>query len=308
MRTAFINTLTELAKNNENLWLLTGDLGFSVVENFEAILPNQYLNAGVSEQNMIGMAAGLAMCGKTVFTYSIVPFITMRCFEQVRNDLCMQNVNVKIVGVGAGFSNNQMGPTHHSIEDIAVMRALPNMIVVCPGDPWEVEEATKAIAKINTPAYLRIGKKGEPTINSEKGAFVIGKGILLNEGGDLTLVSTGNMLETASLVCEKLAKINIRVRLISMHTVKPLDEKLIIESAEKTGAIFTIEEHSIIGGLGSAVAQVLMENGKVIKFHSFGVKDKFTKIAGDQDYLRKINGLDPSGIAKNILKIIQAKG
>lgn len=304
MRSAFVNTLTKLAKHDKNIWLITGDLGFSVLEDFEQKFPKQYLNIGVAEQNMVGVSAGLAMSGKTVFAYSITPFITLRCLEQIRNDVCLQNTNVKLVGIGAGFSYGQLGPTHHSIEDIAVTRALPNMTVICPGDPWEVEEATKAIAKTRTPAYLRIGKKGEPIINSGKSKFTIGRGIVISEGKDLTLVSTGNMLETAVSVGDQLSKKGLRARVVSMHTVKPLDKELLMESLRKTKAVFTLEEHSVIGGLGSAVAEVVAASDRKILFHSFGVDDKFTKMAGSQEYLRKVNGLSAGQICEKILQTL----
>lgn len=304
MRTAFIETFTKLAKDNPNLQLLTGDLGFGVFEDFKTQLPNQYKNMGVSEQNMIGVAAGMALSGRIVFVYSIVPFVTLRALEQIRNDVCMQGANVKIVGVGEGFSYGQLGPTHHSIEDITIMRALPNMTVVCPGDPWEVEEAVKAIAKIKTPAYLRLGKKGESRLHFQKDKFVLGHGMVMRDGKDLTLISTGNMLESALVVWKKLAKKKLSARVISMHSVKPLDENVIIKSAQETGAIFTLEEHSVIGGLGSAVSQVLIKNGKYIKFHSFGINDNFTKMAGDQEFLRGFNGFSQDQIFKKILAVL----
>lgn len=304
MRTTFVHTLIRLAKGDKHVWLVTGDMGFSVFEGFAQDFPKQYLNIGVAEQNMVGVSAGLALSGKKVFAYSIIPFITLRCLEQIRNDVCIQNTNVKLVGVGEGFSYGQLGPTHHSLEDIAVMRSLANMIVVCPGDPWEVEKATLAIAKIKKPAYLRIGKKGEPILHNKGSKFVLGKGIIMRDGEDLTLISTGNMLETAVRVCERLNKNKIRIRLISMHTVKPIDRELIVESAKKTSALFTIEEHSVIGGLGSAVADVVAQEGLRVKFHPFGVGDKYTKAAGSQDYLRKINGLSDKQIYGEIVKIM----
>ena len=302
MRTAFVQTVNKLAQKDRNLWLLTGDLGFSVLEGFMKNFPKQYLNMGVAEQNMIGVAAGLALSGKTVFVYSIIPFVTLRPYEQIRNDICMQNANVKLVGVGEGFSYSQLGPTHHSIEDIAAMRSLPNMIVVCPGDPWEAEKATQAISKIKKPAYLRLGKKGEPRLHKKDAKFSIGKGILMEEGADLTILATGSMLENAVVVWKNLQKRGLAGRLISMHTIKPMDKELVIESAKKTRAIFTIEEHSVIGGLGAAVSQVISENGIKCVFHSFGITDKFTKLAGSQDYLRKINGLSSEEITGVILK------
>lgn len=304
MRETFIETLKKLAQKDKNLWLLTGDLGFSVLEDYIEKFPKQYLNMGVSEQNMIGTACGLALSGKTVFVYSIIPFITLRPLEHVRNDICMQNANVKLVGIGSGFSYGQLGPTHHSIEDVAVMRSLPNMIVVCPGDPWEAQEATRAIYKLNGPAYLRIGKKGESNLHGKGVKFILGRGIVTRDGANLTVIACGSMLETALEVADQLNSKNISARVISMHTVKPLDKNLVLESAKKTGAIFTLEEHSVIGGLGSAVAEVLCEAGIPVKFHRFGVRDKFTKIAGTQRYLRSINGLSPDEITKSILKKI----
>lgn len=301
MRTAFVDTLKELAQKDKNLWLLTGDLGFSVFEDYIEKFPKQYLNMGVSEQNMIGVASGLALSGKTVFAYSIIPFITLRPLEHVRNDICMQGANVKLVGVGSGFSYGQLGPTHHSIEDIAVMRSLPNMVVVCPGDPWEVEMATKAVYKTKSPAYLRLGKKGEPRLHGRRAKFILGRGIVMQEGNDLVIIACGSMLESAKQVTSELGQRGFSARLISMHTVKPLDAKLVLQSAVETGAVFTIEEHSTIGGLGSAVAQILMENGLMCKFHSFGVGDKYTKMAGTQEFLRKINGLSVGEIIRVIL-------
>lgn len=305
MRTAFVKTLLELARKDKRVWLLTGDLGYSVLENFGAAFPERYLNVGVAEQNMIGIATGLALSGKCVFAYSIVPFVTLRCLEQVRNDVCLENANVKLIGVGGGFSYGQLGPTHHSIEDIAVMRSLPNMTVVCPGDPWEVEEATKAMFRIKTPIYLRLGKAGEPRLSKKRSEFIIGRGVILKDGDDLTIISTGNMLETALEVCKMLDEQKISARIISMHTVKPLDEKLVLESAKKTGSIFTLEEHSVIGGLGSAVSRTLMESDIKCRFHSFGVEDRFTKMAGTQQYLRMVNGLSVDEIVKKIIKKIK---
>lgn len=306
MRTAFISTLLELAREDPNLWLVTGDLGFSVLEPFFEQFPNQYVNAGVAEQDMIGISAGLALCGKKVFVYSIIPFITLRCLEQIRNDVCLQNCNVKLVGVGEGYSYGQLGPTHHSIEDIAVMRALPDMKVVCPGDPWEVKNAIEAAYRTDGPVYLRIGKKGEPIIHKKGAKFKIGKGIIVDEGKQLAIISTGNMLEESFRAVQVLADKGISARLISMHTIKPIDINLIIECAKKFQYLFTVEEHSRIGGLGSAVSEIVAEYDLDVKFHSFAVDDKFTKIAGTHEFLRKINGLSSQQIANQIIKRMQS--
>lgn len=302
MRTAFIETLTELAAVDKNIFLLTGDLGFSFLEDFAQKFPEQYLNCGVSEQNMIGMSAGLALSGKIVFAYSIVPFITLRCLEQVRNDVCLQNANVKLIGVGEGFTYGQLGPTHHSIEDIAVMRALPNLTVVAPGDPWEVRKATTAASKVKTPVYIRLGKKGEKILHKKDDHFSLGRGIVMNEGKDVCIVATGNMLESAIDLALSLEEKGLKIKVISMHTVKPLDENLILNSAKQCKFLFSLEEHSLIGGLGSAISSLLAESNIGVKFKSFGVKDKFTKMAGSQQYLRKVNGLATEQIAQKILK------
>lgn len=305
MRIAFIEALTKLAAGNKNIYLLTGDLGFSFLEDFAQRFPKQYLNCGVSEQNMVGMSAGLALSGKIVFAYSIVPFITLRCLEQIRNDVCMQNANVKLIGVGEGFTYGQLGPTHHSIEDLAVMRSLPNMTVVAPGDPWEAKKATEFASKIKTPVYIRIGKKGEKVIHSKDDQFSLGRGIVMRDGGDLCIAATGNMLESALDVAELLQEKSLKTRVISMHTVKPLDKKLIMESAKKCNSVFTLEEHSVIGGLGSAVSSLLAQSSLSVKFKAFGVQDKFTKMAGTQEYLRKVNGLSTGQIAAGILRLVK---
>lgn len=303
MRTAFINTLHELAKKDKNIFLLNGDLGFSVLEEFTKAYPDRSLNMGVAEANMIGVAAGLALSGKTVFVYSIIPFVTARVFEQVRNDIALQKTNVKIVGVGSGLTYGQLGPTHHSIEDIALMRVLPNMIVVCPGDPKETAEATKALAVLKGPAYLRIGKKGEPNVHQRPPLFKIGEGIVIRKGYAGTLIATGNMLPTASTIVYELAKRGKKMRLISMHTVKPLDERIIKKAMRETPAIFTLEEHNVIGGLGSAVAEVLAENNqskKIIHFRRFGINDRFTIMAGSHDFLRALHALSCRDISNVI--------
>ena len=259
MRIAFINTLSEIARQDKRVILLTGDLGFSVFEKYIEELPRQFLNMGVAEQNMTGVAAGLAMEGKIPIIYSIVPFATMRNFEQIRNDICYQNLNVKIVGVGAGFSYGPYGHTHHGLEDIGILRTLPNLVILAPGDPLEVKLATQAMLKHKGPVYLRLGKAGEPNVHEKLLQFKIGKGIIIIKGNDITLVATSTMLYRGCEVVKELEKKGIKTRLVSMHTIKPVDTELIHDSAQKTKAIFTLEEHSLIGGLGSAVAEVLAE-------------------------------------------------
>src|SRR3989344_1848258 len=301
MRNAFIRSLEEIARYDKRIFLLTGDLGFSVFEKFRDEFPDRFINMGVAEANMTGVAAGLALSGKIVFIYSIVPFATMRCFEQIRNDLCMQNLDVKIIGVGSGLSYGSLGPTHQSIEDIAIMRALPNMVVVCPGDPVEAGLVVRESMHYKGPVYIRLGRGGEPVIHKTRPDFEIGKAITLVDGSDVTLIATGNMLENAVLAAGLLAE-KISVRVISMHTVKPIDKESVLKSADETKVIFTIEEHSLIGGLGSAVSEILAEHNKEIIFKRIALPDSFIKIAGSQKYLRSINSLSSEYVAERILK------
>ncbi len=305
MRKTFVKTLLEEAKKDRDIFLITGDLGFMALEEFRDTLPKQYLNAGVSEQNMVSMAAGLALTGRKVYVYSITPFATMRPFEQIRNDICYQNLNVKIVGVGAGFSYSLYGLSHHGLEDISVMRSLANMTVVCPGDPLEVAMATKASVKHKGPMYLRLGKAGEPIVNLNLKNFTIGKAVIIQQGTDATLVATSNLLQNAVEAGKLLKAQGISCCVISMHTIKPIDKSAIINAAKQTRAIITLEEHNIIGGLGSAVAEVLAENHQNVKFKRLGVPDEYPHVIGSQKYLRKKYGLLASQVAgtvKNALK------
>lgn len=303
MRRAFINTLIELAEKDERIFLLTGDLGFSVLEGFRDRFPKRFFNMGVAEQNMIGVAAGLALSGKIVFVYSIIPFLTMRCFEQIRNDLCFQNLPVRLVGVGAGLSYGAAGPTHHAVEDIAIMRALTNMTVLNPGDSVEAEACARAACCMPGPVYIRLSKDAGTPLHSGNAKLDIIKGVVLSNGRDVTILGSGSMLFTAKLVCDILYKNGLSARLVSMPAVKPLDKKMVLDSAKKTKAIFTIEEHSQIGGLGSAVAEILAEAKDKVLFRRFALKDIYRKALGSRDYLLKNEGLSPESISKEILAL-----
>jgi len=306
VRIAFVKTLFELAKKDERIMLLTGDLGFSVFEEFIEKLPKQYLNAGVAEQNMTGAAAGMAMGGRIPVIYSIMPFVTMRNFEQVRNDICYQNLNVKIVGIGSGFSYGPYGHTHYGLEDLGVMRTIPGITIFAPGDPIETELVTKAAFKINGPVYIRLGKAGEPTVHIKKPKFSIGKGIVVKKGMDVTIFTMGTMLPTAVKVSEMLKK-KYSIGVISMPSIKPLDEKIILEYARKGKSIFSLEEHFITGGLGSAMAEVLAENKTGVMFKRIGVPNEFSKKTGNQNFMRGLNGLLPEQICSVIEKVIRRK-
>jgi len=308
MRIAFIKTLIELAKKDKDIYLLTGDLGFSVFEEFKQRFPDRFVDCGVAEQNMIGVAAGLALSGKKVVVYSIIPFVTMRCFEQIRNDICLQNLDVKVVGVGAGFSYGAQGPTHHAIEDLAIMRSLPNMTVLCPVDPIETGLAVKAMFKLKGPVYLRLGKSKEENIHSKSFEFKVGRANLIKNGKDITIMGIGPILKNALNAAEILEKeMNISVRIISMTTFKPLDKNIVLKAVKETKAIFTIEEHSLVGGLGSAVAEILAESKDKILFRRIALPNEFCKEVGSQEYLREKNNLSVKGIKKTIEKIWRSK-
>lgn len=297
MRQAFINTLMELAERDDSIYLLTGDAGFTILERFRDRFPGRYYNVGIAEAAMIGLAAGLAMSGKTVFVYSIVPFVTMRCFEQVRVDLCYQNLPVKLVGVGQGVTYGTAGATHHAIEDIAVMRALPNMTVICPGGPIETKKAVAASLNLTGPCYIRLGKSGEPTVHqSEDIDFAIGRGIRVRKGVGVALVATSNMVPTAVAAADLLEKEGWKPEVISMHTVKPIDRELLAETARRCPLIATLEEHNLIGGLGSAVAEVILADNLHARLITFGIPDTYAPVAGSQEYLRELFGLTPSQI------------
>lgn len=301
MRSAFFRALCDLAKYDERVWLVVGDLGFGVVEPFAQLFPDRFLNAGVAEQNMTSIAAGLALEGKVVFTYSIANFPLLRCLEQIRNDVCYHKANVKIVAVGGGFAYGSLGMSHHATEDLAMMRALPGMVVVAPGDPQEAEAATLAIASYSGPCYLRLGRSGEPKVHRGQIDFQLGRAVQLTDGDDITLISTGGLLETSVRVAELLGQAGARARVLSMHTVKPLDHETVLSAARETRAIFTLEEHSIVGGLGAAVAEVLAESGESVPiFRRFGLPSTFARTAGTQEYLRAQYGLSAESLVSDI--------
>jgi len=305
MRTAFLAALFELAKHDERIMFITGDLGYTVVEPFMNELPKQFLNAGVAEQNMTGMAVGLALSGKIVFTYSIANFPTLRCLEHIRNDVCYHHANVKIVAVGGGFAYGAMGASHHATEELGIMRLLPGITVMAPGDPVEAVHATRAVVEQSGPFYLRLGKAGEPTVHQGDIDFKIGRAIQLRDGKDITLISTGSLLHTAVNVTEQLAAQGISSRLLSMHTLKPLDNDAILSAARQTRAIVTLEEHSILGGLGGAVAEVLAEADEVhVPFRRIGLPPVFSPHIGSQSYMLEKHGLDAASLVKTIGKFL----
>jgi transketolase len=298
----------ELARNNERIFLLVGDLGYAVVDPFKEEFPDRFINVGVAEQNMTGIAAGLALSGNIVLTYSIANFPILRCLEQIRNDVCYHKANVKIVAVGGGLAYGTLGITHQATEDISIMRALPDMTIIAPGDPIEASLATRMMVEWPGPCYLRLGKDGESVIHKISPDFQIGKAIAIRKGTDITLISTGGILYNTMQAAEQLAQKGIEARVLSMHTVKPLDIESVLAAARETSTIVTVEEHSIIGGLGSAVAEVLAESGNYhIAFKRVGIPDSFCSSIGKQEYLREIYGLSVAGIARTAQSLYEHK-
>jgi transketolase len=299
LRDTFVAKLIELAENDPNIYLITGDLGFGVLTRFQDKLPNQYVNAGIAEQNMTGVATGLAMIGKTVFTYSIGNFPTLRCLEQIRNDACYHHANVKIVSVGGGFSYGSLGISHHATEDISIMRALPDITVVAPGDKWETREAVSALIDMPGTCYFRLDKSCAPDTNLPGDKFELGKARMVRQGSDITLICVGGILGEAIKAADALAKEGISCRILSMHTIKPFDNQAIKEACEDTEGIITIEENTVEGGLGSAVAEACLENATVPKvFARIGLRAGFSCIVGSQQYLRTCYGMDAPAITE----------
>src|SRR3989338_10407397 len=308
MRDCFIATLTELAGKDPRLMLITGDLGFGVLDKFEKKFPKQYLNAGVAEQNMTGIASGLGLEGWTVFTYSIANFPILRCLEQIRNDAAYHDVNVNIASIGGGFSYGALGFSHHATEDLAIMRALPNVCVVAPSDLWEVSEATKALASSHGVGYLRLDKSHAKT-DTPNEKFILGKARKLREGNHLTLICCGGIMEETLVAADQIKKDGFNCRVLSMHTIKPIDEEAIRSACYETGGILTTEEHSIVGGLGSSVSEVILEGGfDCSVFYRIGLRKGFSTIVGSQKHLMKVYEMDADAIYKQALSLIKKKG
>lgn len=306
MRVVFINTLIEEARHNKDIWLVIGDVGFGLVEPFQKEFPNRFINVGIAEQNMIGVSAGLAIEGKTVFCYSLGSFGSARCYEQIRLDVCYRNTNVNIISGGGGLIFGYLGTTHHATEDISIMRALPNMIVLAPCSAVESKIATKAMVETVSPCYMSLSRAGDNIVHQTFPPKFIWQGvssILRNGFGKVTIIGCGGIMSEAVEASNILSKSGIDVEVISCLTIKPLDKYAIMHAAEK-GIIFTVEEHNLDGGFGSAVAEVILDNGFKSQLVRIGIKNKFIEEVGTQSYLRKINGLDAESIANKVKEVI----
>lgn len=302
MRDTFVRTLVELAQDNHNIELITGDLGFEVLKPFWTLLPNQFINAGIAEQNMTSMAAGMALDGKIVFTYSIGNFPTLRCIEQIRNDCAYHNANVKIVCVGGGFAYGSLGMSHQATEDIAILRALPDVAIFAPGDAYETECITKAMVDYKGTCYLRLGRGGAKNIHTSPIDFKIGKAVRVQSGLRVAIFSTGAIFEEVIKVRDELEANGVRPTIYTFPTIKPLDSETILKCAEEHELIIACEEHNILGGFGGAVAEVMAENRTNARLIRIGINDEYCMHVGDQNFLRDKYGLSSSKITERILK------
>jgi len=303
MRAAFAKEIESLSELDERIVLLSGDIGNRMFDTYKGKFPNRFYNCGVAEANMTGMAAGLALCGLRPVTYTITAFNTVRCLEQIRIDVCYQNLPVIIIGVGGGLSYSSLNATHHALEDIAFLRVIPNMTVICPGDAWEVRSAIRAALKIDGPVYIRIAKKNEPLIHNVLPNFTIGKGIVIRPGSDVCFLNSGSLLPSAVAASEALMKKGISVQIVSMHTVKPLDETLLQDIFSKFPHVFTLEEHSILGGFGSSVAEWLSDQinpkGQLTRI---GTGDQFMYEAGEKEYAQEYFGITTEHIVEKVVQ------
>ena len=305
-RDAYGEALAELGAVNENIVVLEADLSKSTkTSDFKKVYPERHFNMGIAEQNMLGVAAGFAAAGKIPFASSFAVFATGRAYDQIRNSIAYPNLNVKIAATHAGLTVGEDGGSHQMLEDIALMRALPNMTVIVPADGIETKQAVKAAAEYEGPVYIRMGRPKVPVLFDENYTFEIGKGVMLKEGTDVTLVGTGIMVSKAVEAAELLAAEGISAAVVNISTIKPLDAELIIAQAQKTGAIVTCEEHNIYGGLGSAVAEVLVENCPV-PMTRVGVADQFGE-SGLPDELLEKHGLTAANIAAQAKAVIAKK-
>ncbi|MGJ0510286.1 MAG: transketolase family protein [Methylocystis sp.] len=305
MRDAVIETLADLAAQDLRVMLITGDLGYGVIGKYAERFPNQFVNAGVAEQNMTAIACGMALSGWRVYTYSIANFPTLRCLEQVRNDICYHDCDVTILAVGGGFSYGQLGMSHFATEDLAILRALPNMRVVAPTETWEAQDLVRDLAKTKGPAYLRIDKDAGGMARRAGERAVLGKARRVREGADATIIATGAILREALAASDRLAARGVQCRVEAMHTIKPLDAAAIVAAAAETGGVVTLEEHSRIGGLTGAVAETLLSAGaRPGFFRGVALDDVFPTVVGDQAWLRARHGMDAAAVEAAVVSAL----
>jgi transketolase len=296
MRDAFVRELTELAAADERIVALTADLGVGMFDELAQRAPGRFLNVGIAEQTLVGVAAGLAYAGKIPVAYSNAPFITSRAHDQVRVDVAFPRANAKLVGVGAGIAYGYLGMTHHAIEDLALMRSLPGVTVLTPGDPAEAAAATRAAVALDGPVYLRLGKNGEPRLLPADATYRIGEAVSLVEGSDVTIATVGTMLEEAVVAVDRLERAGVSCGLLHFGSLKPFDAEAVAAAVERAPVLVSVEEHNVIGGLGSAIAEAMAERGLNGRLVRLGLPDTYVHAVGSREYLLRHYGLDRDAI------------
>jgi len=303
MRTTFVNILIQKAKDNKNIHLVTGDLGFGVLQPFIDQLPKQYVNAGVAEQNMMAMAGGMASVGLIPVVYSIGNFPTLRCYEQIRNDVCYYNANVKIVCIGGGFTYGPLGMSHHATEDVAIMRALPNMRVFTPSDRLEARFLVNLMFDIQCPVYLRLERDSLIDLHSADSDFKLGAPALMRDAkGEKAIFAFGTIAKVALDVSKKLIEEGKLLDVYSLPALKPIDDRAFINILKKYKIVYTLEEHNIIGGLASIISDIIARNNLNVRLVPFAINDKLCSDVGDQDYLRGLNDIDFASVFQRVFK------
>ena len=304
MRDSFIRALTDLAGEDSRVMLVNGDLGFAVLDDFIARFPDNYVNAGIAEQNMTAVACGMALAGARAYTYSIGNFPTLRCLEQLRNDVCHHRADVTAVAVGGGFSYGPLGMSHFATEDLAILRALPEMTVVAPSDPWQAYTLTRQLHAHGGPAYLRLDKSNA---GLNERPVELGKAATVRDGGDAVAFASGGVLGEAVAAADRLAGEGIALRVVDVHTIKPFDTEAICAAARACRHVVTIEEHTVVGGLGAAVAEACLEGGVAVRgFRRIGLADLYPSVVGDQAYLRARYGIDADAVVAAVEAMLAA--
>jgi transketolase len=306
VRNAFAAEMTRLATTDKRVVVLSGDIGNKLFDKLKLVDEKRFYNCGIAEANMMGVAAGMAMSGLRPFVYTITPFTTTRCFEQIRVDVCYHHAPVVIVGTGSGLSYSELGPTHHSLEDMAILRTLPGMRVLAPCDASELRQALHEVLKDDSPTYIRIGKKGEADIHAGVPDMKLGEVLVIRPGTDVALLCAGNMMSETLKAADLLAASGVSAEVVSFHTVKPLDVSYLHQAASRFKLLVTVEEHSRIGGFGSAVAEWRMDQRESVAQLGFGTDDVFMHEVGSQTYARKKNGLTAENIAATTLAKLRA--
>ena len=305
MRKTCLKMVYELAKKDSRVVFIGSDIGAGTLDEFKRDFPDRFFMEGVSEQNIVGMAAGLALSGKIVYINTIATFMTRRCYEQILLDLALHQANVRLIGSGGGFVYGPLGPTHEGIEDIAIMRVIPNMTVVAPADAEEMKRLMPQTLEWKGPIYIRLGKGGDTIVTSPELGFDIGEPILMKKGKDVLIISTGIMLGCCLQAEARLKKSGLSCGVLHVHTLKPLNKKVFLKEMKNVNIIVTVEEHSVIGGLGEAIAVLIAEANfkEAKKFKRIGIPDVFPEIYGSQDQLLEKYGLTVDNITDTVLKL-----